>query len=894
MRRTPSLVSLLALSGLVLAGAAFPATGGLAAPAPAVAAPARALPTTQLPRDIRPDHYDVTIIPDPAALTFKGQVRIAIEVLAPTPTIVLNASDLAIAKASLAGQKAFGTARIAVDAENQTATFTFAKALPKGRYTLEIDYSGKIGTQASGLFALDYDTPAGKRRALYTQFEDSYARSFVPSWDEPSYKATFSLKADVPADQMAVSNMPVKAESAVRNGRRLVTFDVSPKMSTYLLFFSLGDFDRATRMIGKTEVGVIAKKGDVSKAGYALDASAEILPWYNDYFGTAFPLPKLDNVAAPGRSQFFSAMENWGAIFTFENSLLFDPAISTEADKQRIFIVAAHEIAHQWFGNLVTMSWWDDLWLNEGFASWMESRATEHFHPEWNAELDAVTSRDQAMSLDALQSTHPIVQKIETVAQVSQAFDSITYQKGEAVIRMLEAYTGRDNWRTGVRNYIKAHAYGNTVNDDLWREMEKAAGKPITAIAHDFTLQPGVPLIRVESATCAGGQTRLALTQGEYTKDRPDKTPLSWRVPVLARGLDGKEPVVALVDGGRATLTVPGCAPVVVNAGQSGYYRTLYAPAQFAALSGRFAALAPIDQLGLLSDSLTLGLAGLQPASDVLDLVKVIPADAKPQIWSRAAGTLASFYDYAAGDARQQAALRTLATQVLHPALDRLGWEPRAGELDTVAILRSDLISALSAMDDPAVIAEARRRFAARASDPAAIPAPLRRTILRVVALHADAATWDELHREAQAEKSALIRSELYGLLSSTRDEALARKALALALSDEPSKTDSAAMIGRVAVEHPDLAFDFAVANKDAVNGKVDVAALPRFVPSLGAGSADPAMIAKIKAYADANIAANARQSANTAVAAVAYRLTVRKDRMPQIGAWLARNGLVR
>src|SRR5688572_21088422 len=250
-------------------------------------------------------------------------------------------------------------------------------------------------------------------------------------------------------------------------------------------------------------------------------------------------------------------MENWGAIFSFESILLVDPAITTEATKQRIFEVAAHEIAHQWFGNLVTMAWWDDLWLNEGFASWMATKATTALHPEWDPELGTVSGRESAINLDSVSSTHPVVQRISTVEQISQAFDSITYQKGEAVITMLEDYVGEDAWRRGVQDYIRTHRLGNTQTDDLWRAVEKAAGKPITAIAHQFTLQPGVPLVRAESAACRGGRTVATLRQGEFTRDRKDKAPLAWQVPVILSA--GGAEVRTLVAGGAATVTVPGC-----------------------------------------------------------------------------------------------------------------------------------------------------------------------------------------------------------------------------------------------------------------------------------------------------------------------------------------------
>ena len=298
-------------------------------------------------------------------------------------------------------------------------------------------------------------------------------------------------------------------------------------------------------------------------------------------------------------------------------------ALATE--RRTRAMVIAHEMAHMWFGDLVTMRWWDDIWLNEGFASWMEGRTTAKLHPEWHTDLEDVASREGAMARDAVASTHPVVQHVETVEQASQAFDAITYSKGAAVIRMLERYVGSDAWRTGVRHYMRDHAYGNTVSDDFWREVQTAAGKPIIDIAHDFTLQPGVPLIRVDAATCAKGSTTLQLTQGEFTRDRPDKAPLSWRVPVIAQ-VPGHEPARTLVTGRKGTLVVPGCGAVVANAGQSGYYHSLYAPALFQTLREQFPHLATIDQLGVMADAWALGLAGLQPASDYLALVDATPA----------------------------------------------------------------------------------------------------------------------------------------------------------------------------------------------------------------------------------------------------------------------------
>jgi len=881
-------------AAVALAFATLPLHHAAAAPKAAPAMEA----TTQLPRGVIPSHYEIALTPDAASGRFAAKATITVNVTKATSSITLNAADLAFNSASLApaGGGAAQAAKVSIDAGAQTATFAFERPLAPGLYRLALDYSGIIGTQAVGLFSLDYPGKDGRQqRALYTQFENSDARRMIPSWDEPAYKATFSLEATIPAGQMAVSNMPAASTTTLPDGRQRVTFAKSPKMSTYLLFFALGDFERATVKAEGTEIGVVTRRGAIDQAQFALDSSKDILREYNDYFGVRYPLPKLDNIAGAGRSQFFGAMENWGAIFTFEYALLFDPASSTQHDRQEIFATAAHEMAHQWFGDLVTMRWWDDLWLNEGFASWMESRMTARLHPEWNTRLGAVASRDGAMHRDSVATTHPVVQHIETVEQANQAFDEITYQKGEAVIRMLEAYVGENAWRSGVRSYMKAHAYGNTVSDDLWKQIEKAAGKPVTAIAHDFTLQPGVPLIRVGEPVCRNGSTSVPLVQEEFSRDRPDKKPLAWRVPVIAQVAGNAKQATALVAGGKGVITVPGCGAVVVNAGQSGYYRTLYAPQEFAQLAQSFASLAPIDQLGLLSDSSALGLAGLQPASSALELVKATPVGADPQVWSRIAGlfeTLHWRYEGSKDDGKaRQRAFDAFAISRLAPVMAQTGWEARPGELSAVANLRERLIDTLSELGDANVVAEARRRYAAMDKDPAAVPGPLRKTVLSVVAQHADAATWDGLRTRARAETNPLLRDRLYTLLATSRDRALAERALQLALTDEPGVTNSAAMIAAVAQRYPDMAVDFALANIGKINERVDASSRSRYFARLGQPSANPAMIDKLKGYAQANLAPTSRGDVDAAIATIQDRIRTNAARLPEIDAWLKQNG---
>ena len=449
-----------------------------------------------LPTTVTPSHYDLQIVPDAAAATFSGAVQIAIEVHEATAAITLNAAELLFSKVSLSGESA--APQITYDAEREIATITFAHSIQPGHYVLSIAYSGTIKESPAGFFYLDYDSAAGRRRALFTQLENSDARRFFPGWDEPNHKATFTLTVTTPHDQMVVSNMPIARRQPLGGDAERVTFQTTPKMSTYLLFFGMGDFERVSRQVNGIELGVVFKRGDREKASFALKEAARILPFYEDYFGVRYPLPKLDLIAGPGQSQFFGAMENWGAIFFFDRDLLVDPKLSTQGDRMTVYIDIAHEMSHQWFGDLVTMDWWDDLWLNEGFAEWMEYKAADRFHPEWNIWLEAQSGRELAMDLDSRKGTHPVIEPIADVLQANQAFDRITYNKGMSVIRMLEHYVGPMAFREGIRKYIKAHEYGNTVTDDLWRALDRTSHAQVTTIAHEFTLQAGIPLIRVE------------------------------------------------------------------------------------------------------------------------------------------------------------------------------------------------------------------------------------------------------------------------------------------------------------------------------------------------------------------------------------------------------------
>lgn len=856
---------------------------GLLLAATALLAGCGATPATEsgrnvLPTDITPVHYDIIVRPDAAALTFTGSVSADVQVVRATNTVTLNAADMTFGKIRLDGVDAAPT--VTFDDKAQTATLTFAGPLAVGKRRLAIDYTGKINQQAFGLFSVDYATDQGEKRLLATQFESPDARRFAPMWDEPALKATFKLTVEAPAADMVVSNTPIESVAPVGDGFTRTTFAATPKMSSYLLFLAVGDFERISRKVGDVDVGVVVKRGSTGQAGYALDAAAQLLPWFNDYFGTPYPLPKLDMVALPGGASAFSAMENWGAILYFEKAVLVDDRISSQADRQGAFSTIAHEMAHQWFGDLVTMAWWDDLWLNEGFASWMATKALTVFHPEWDAGLQAMAGRDGAMNLDAREATHPVVQPVADARDA--AFDTISYQKGQAVINMVEAWIGADNFRTALRAYMKKHAYGNTVSDDLWSAVEAASGQPIRHIAADFTGQPGVPLIKV---TTLGSAWRLS--QRRFGVDAPSREPLSWVTPVAATWPGQKRDWRDVVSMGQSVrLKGPAGAPLLVNFGQAGYFRTAYDAKAYSRLQAIFGTLAPADQLGLLYDYWAFGQQGTEPVSRWLDLAASLPADASPVVWMQVVdvlGQIDRLYDADSG----QTAFRARARAMLAPAWNRIGWIPVEGEPATAVLLRARLIEALGRFDDPAVVAEARARFARMGSDPSALPAGVREPALTVVAMHADAATWEQLRQMALASTNALEKQQIYGVLGETRDRTLAQRTLVLALSAEPPTTLRQNILRGPSANFPAMTWAYLKANKARADALFAPGSMVGMLQRITGGWADEAIAGEALAMAKAEGEVPPRLKAS--LSAAVYRAKVRRERLDDIRQWVAR-----
>jgi aminopeptidase N len=857
---------MLRIQGLVALAVLCCSGGALAAPDGAGAPRAREV----LPDTVVPTHYDLVLSPNAEALTFRGKLTIAVAVRAATPDVVLNSVGLVFAHVNVDGA---GAAVVTLDARLGQAKLHFNSPLAAGTHTLAIDYSGKIGRTTLGFFAMDYSSPAGPRRTLATNFEPAHARRLLPCWDEPARKATFSIAVDAPRDRMAVSNMPAVQTTALSPTMQRVRFAASPRMSTYLLFVGIGDFERIHKMVDGIDVGVVVKRGDTVKATYALEQASQLLQFYNTYFGVRFPLPKLDLIAAPGAIQ-GSSMENWGAIFYAQTDLLFDPASSTEADRQRVFLVVSHEMAHQWFGDLVTMEWWDDLWLNEGFARWMQTFAADRLHPEWQTGLQAQEIFEQGRAADAVPSSHPVVQEVFTVDQAEQAFDSITYEKGAAVITMIGAYVGYDNFRDGVRRYMREHAYGNTVDSDLWSIMQQTVGKPILPIERDFTRQVGVPLVRV-SRTDKGlqlSEARFALDPATIQGEPPQK----WRLPLAYAPLSG--PGETLLLENETTLGT-GTAPVLVNAGQAGYARVLY-DNSFDALAAHFGSLAPVDQLGLLNDAFALGGSGYAPAERLLTLCSALPASGNPVVWSRVVGLLDSL-DRHYADTPHRAAYRHFALQLLAPVAARIGSVPVQGETSNISVLRTELLQAQAAFGDAAVIESARKTLASRTGSAAE-----QRMALSIVAAHADAATFDALLARAR-KADPLEKQHVFGALSHVTDPTLARRMVDVALSAEVPAGSSPALLSGIALDHPDMVWEVVAPRLGDPSLHLDKAESWELAGILAGRSAQPGRIADLEAYESRSVPADSRKPFLAAEAQIRHNQRLVAHVLPELDAWI-------
>jgi aminopeptidase N len=853
----------------------------------------------KLPKTVVPLHYAIELTPDPGSLGIAGVEVVDIEVREPTARLTLNAVNMTLGAASIDDDAQ--VADIALDATAETATLTFPKLLAAGTHRLRIGFTSRINPFARGLFFVDYPTDKGVKRMLSSHLEPADARRIFPCWDEPAFKATFALTVTVPRSFLAVSNMPVIREEPVAPDSKQVAFAPTPKMSSYLFVLTVGELERLTAEADGVTVGVVTTAGKREQGRFALENAVKLLDYYNDYFGIKYPLPKLDLIAVPGGPG--GAMENWGGITFFESRLLFDPSTNADTARRGIFSILAHEMAHLWFGDLVTMGWWDNLWLNEGFASWMQVKAAEHFYPQWQTWLNGNGQKQYAMALDARRTSHPIQQPVADQSEAMATFDGITYNKGQALIRMLESHLGESAFRDGIRAYMAAHAYGNTTTADLWKALESAAGKPVTGIAASFTEQKGVPLIVAETA-CGGDTQRMTLRQDRFviapslpslaSNEATVASLRAWQVPIAVGPLRAGPRAEILLSKASTEIPAGSCGEAVkVNLDDVGYYRVEYGPKSLKTLATSLARMTPIDRLGFIADSWAMVQAGRAEPPSYLALIEELKGDDHRAVWDQVIGTLSAL-DRLARDRGERPALQAYARARLRPLFDRLGWDGSGSGDDDDTLLRSSLIWVLGDLGDEDILAEARRRFAGFLQNPQSLPSALRDPVTHLIGISADRASYDTLLALARKTTVTNERLRYYYAAASARDATLARATLALTLTDELPSTIVGSLINTVASsgEQPDLAWDFVKANFDALATRLGPSFSDAFIANFMTNFSDDAHAAELAHFTPAQATSGGRVTTARALETIAIAADLKARALPAIDAWIkARNG---
>jgi aminopeptidase N len=852
----------------------------------------------KLSRDIVPVHYTLNLSPNAAFTEVAGSVQIDIKLSAPAEVVVLHALDIKTSSVKVDGSAASAT----VDAAGQTITIKPAKALGSGAHQVSIDYTAVIGDDFDGMFRVPYKGVDGKpHMVLATEMEPIGARRLLPLFDEPSFRATFDVTAVVPKDWVAISNgdvvseVPLKA-AAGEPARKTVKFARTPAMSSYLLALFMGEFERIEDKEGDTVLRLYAVKGKAEQGREALTATRWLMAYYREYFGVAYPLPKLDQIAIPGG--FGGAMENWGAISYNEGTLLHNADTDTERHRSGVWSIVAHEVAHQWFGNLVTMRWWDDLWLNEGFASWMASKAVDKAHPEWQMWARASHQKSETMDEDALGVSLPIYRHIGDDREALNSFDNITYSKGEAFIRMLESWMGEEKFRDGIRSYMRKHAYANTVTADLWSELEASAGQPVQTLARGWVEQAGLPLIEVTRDCARKTTTELDasgkakdLTKGS-NKDTPNGAAITlrqrpflnradeavktqWSIPTrVALGTWLGTSESPLVGAQALTIPVPACdSPFKLNAGYTGYYRTAYDAASVRALLANAKRMNAEDRIELLQNSVALFRAGLAPAQQITDWLKAFSGELSPEYWT-AVETVVDELSLVGRQLPGASGWPATSEQwrvILKARLAELqaGTPPRTNTREDLT--RAILFRTLGKLDDASVTSDARTWFAGWQAQHDSLSPAMLDAVLVVVGRHANAADWNTLLGLLRDSSDERTRYPLRQAIAAPKDPALAERALNLMLNPEGlSRNDTQQLIARVArAGNPDLAWAFITKNWQTISARIGEWGSRQLAASVAGTSVKPARADELMAFTREHVGEFGMTSARIASAII-------------------------
>jgi puromycin-sensitive aminopeptidase len=686
----------------------------------------------RLPYTVVPSRYRLTLVPDLSGAAFTGEVSIDVTVAEPVTDVVLNAAELTIDSATLTptgepggpggnaggGAAALEPSSTVLDAEEERVTLTFPEPLPTGPATLQLSFTGILNDKLHGFYRSTFTDDDGNEQLIATtQMEATDARRAFPCWDEPDRKAVFEVTLVVEEGLGAYSNGPIVEETPEpRSGgsapARRIRFAPTMPMSTYLVAFIVGPLEATDPVdVDGVPLRIVHPPGKAHLAPYALEVGAHALRFFTDYFGIPYPADKLDLVAIPDFA--FGAMENLGCVTFRESVLLVDPAQAARVELERVADVVCHEIAHMWFGDLVTMKWWNGIWLNEAFATFMEVLAVDAFRPEWQRWVSFGVEREAAMAVDGLHATRPVEFHVGRPEEAQGMFDVLTYQKGGSVLRMLEQYLGAETFRDGIRDYLTTHSHSNTETADLWDALERSSGQPVREIMDTWIYQGGYPLVRLAE------DESLSQEPFSYRGEPGGAIGSSWQIPALVRSLSGTggDPVPILVGGDGALASSLRATDPLVNAGGSGFYRVAYPTAVVERLSASLPELQPLERYNLVSDSWAAALAGQAPVTNLLRLGRALrdSGERDPSVWSVVIGAL-GLLDRVVPDA-DRPLLQEAVRALLGPVAEQLGWDPKADDGERTPSLRASVLRILGTIGaDQAIRDEASRRFEAARS----------------------------------------------------------------------------------------------------------------------------------------------------------------------------------
>ncbi|MDP3542688.1 MAG: M1 family aminopeptidase [Elusimicrobiota bacterium] len=857
--------------------------------APSAQAPLPPSSSGRLSKTVLPSKYDLRLRLDPENAAFWGRVKISLESKSPVKQLVLHALDLSLTSVVVAGRR-LDPSKIVIDAKAETVTLLLDKPL-KGRADVEIEYSGKMNELMRGLYKSRGKNGAKDEAWAFTHLEPTHARRVLPSFDEPAFKAIFKLTLDVPSGLTPLSNMPPVSDT-ILDGRRTVVFQDTPKMSSYLLAVFAARLESRSRKVGKTVLTVWAAPEQIAQADFALDAGEKALAYLNKYFGVPYMLPKLDMVAAPDFAS--GAMENWGAILYRDTSLLIDPRLSSDAAKRRVAEVVSHEIVHQWFGNLVTMGWWNDLWLNEAFATWLAYKVVDSWKPAWKVWDEFDQGKRSPLSIDALPGTRPVRSDAATPAEIQAQFDPMSYQKGGALLRMIERYIGEGAFRKGVQGYMRRFAYKNAEAKDLAKEFERASGKPVRKMMDKWLSQGGVPVVSVT----AEGRV-VTLTQERFSAFNL-KADTRWSIPVVVRyRLKGEKKtrvVTTLLETATKSVTLPGAGEILwvyPNANETGYYRFALSPELLSAALSRRGDLSPVERAGLLNNSWAQVRAGQMPVDSFLDSLAAFRGDASRLIVEDAFGYLKTIRQELAGSDAERDALGVFAADFFGPLEKQLGWDKKKGESQESTLTRPTVLNALAllapkALDQDQVSARLKKYLA----DPSSIDSSLSAVILTAAARRNDPALFEAFRTRLAAPKTPEQKSLMLRALAEFSEPALLDRYLAMTLSDEIRAQDAWMpyiwMLSNPATR--ERSWTFVKANWKALSAKLGPRGGTRVIGAAG-GLVSPALKAEVEAFfrAPENEIEMARKTLDQTLESIGLGLRFKEGQTSSFAGWSSR-----